>query len=375
MLDQTDARGRPAAAERDKDSKDTSFSVYTPKAELCWPVCCTSVLRAVCTKDTNHQVAKPLLCGREWCPSCGQKDSFSHKTRTSRMLRRAKQFETMNYWIIEMPIASRYLLRSKFAWREFKNLVLMVLKEFGFDRQVWRYHWFGDDDPVRRGWNPHLNILTDGGYLPDKKFEALKSRLRYLLGEPKLIVRKEYRATPAEMMHTVKYVCRATFRDRSWDYAMADELYKFQNGRSRGNFKGDAVWGNEDHEAGASAESRLMESKCHRCDGDLVWQKPESVFNLILWDAKPIGDTGFYELAALPQDNSVQITQEMLDSAQAWRESSDSWAREVGSDLGACFIEYSKRNHCGWLEDDVEVIRSGAGRLKCKNVTDFGAWE
>jgi len=89
-----------------------------------------------------------------------------------------------------------------------------------------------------------LNCLVDGGYLSPGKLAAIKRGYANLIGADIVDMNYNYRRSPGKMVHTLKYVTRATFRDWGWDMAMAMELRGFRNMVvwGRGQWDGQPVW-------------------------------------------------------------------------------------------------------------------------------------
>ncbi|MFC1980810.1 hypothetical protein ACFLVN_01000 [Chloroflexota bacterium] len=184
----------------------------------------------------KHHFAKRLDCNQEWCPVCGENGSSAHKHRVSKWIPKAQQMESLAYFVIEFPEIYRHLgaggvnpdpdggkfwCYSKSDLRATTNAIVDVLagKRKGrrgrvggfFERGLSRWHWFGEvcvnqrgrkcklaghrcpkvkcDDFINSGkWNPHLNVLVEGGYIDPAKLKEIKSALRTALNVPDLIV-------------------------------------------------------------------------------------------------------------------------------------------------------------------------------------------
>ena len=92
----------------------------------------------------GHTVAKEILCGREWCPVCGEEWSKAHQRRFARWLPKAQQIAKMGYFVIEWPDASRSKLKTKRELSDMGKLVKSYFVELGYKRGLRRWHWFGD---------------------------------------------------------------------------------------------------------------------------------------------------------------------------------------------------------------------------------------
>lgn len=358
---------------KDDDSPDNSY-----------PACAKWALPGKC--EHGHEIAKLLLCGKEWCPVCGEKDSFYHRRRVARLLPRAGQMKSMGYFDIEFPIASRGNYRSRKSWSKFRSTVTRSLKRHGITRGLSRWHWFGscrhsskkgycacmskrcDGDDVacsryqNRGWNPHLNVLIDGGYLNRAELERVKADLRLSTKEPKLIVHYSFAHEVPQMWNSLKYVTRATFRRESWDYAMARELHGFRNQSWFGTWKGEQLWGLKDTEAPESIEvgavSKLESGCCHCCGTPITWSKPIPTTLVMAAGGKHIGG-GYFEIPCRG-DPPEPIGFEPVEFCHS-RVDEGEW---VWVDVKKCFESYFRGNGTPREWREYPDIRGYMGR-KC----------
>lgn len=237
-----------------------------------WPACAKWALGGQCSN--GHQFWRILLCGKEWCPDCGQDSSWIHNRRVARWLPKAQQLDGFGYWVVEWPVASRDGLRSKAALSEAGKRVKGAFVALGYDEGLRRWHWFGDENPEEYGWNPHLNIITRGKYIEKGNLERMKGYLRYVLGEPDLIVNYHYRKTPGEMMHSLQYITRATFKNKSWDPQIVGVVEGFHNAQTWGNWHGPQLWSLDEHRG----VSELEQGRCPICGEPIRWDsKPVEV--------------------------------------------------------------------------------------------------
>jgi hypothetical protein len=182
-----------------------------------------------------------------------------------------------------------------------------------FSRGLGRWHWFGEKRPGK--YNPHFNVLVDGGLMEPELLEAVKADLRTALNCPELIVHYSYFDKPGQMVQKGRYVTRATFRQESWSPYMANELYNFRNMRWWGNWKGEPVWQladaareGEDVE-GLDAVSNLQAGVCPDCGQPLkvlyhnhetgkpvLWSRPVDSTYLDIWGAEEIAGSGYYRI-------------------------------------------------------------------------------
>jgi len=166
-----------------------------------------------------------------------------------------------------------------------------------------RWHWFGDPVNGVATWNPHVNVLVDGGYLAAGELEIIKAELRKALRCPDLIVNYSYSSSPKKMWHMLKYVTRATFLEKYWDERMADQVRGFRNIRYWGRWQDKPAW-SLPAEDKLDALVKLEKSICPDCDEPITWGKPWPIAYLEL--AGVTGEIlgGYFRLADLPPPSS-----------------------------------------------------------------------
>ncbi|MBA7661012.1 hypothetical protein ES703_69022 [subsurface metagenome] len=253
--------------------------------------------------ENGHRYAKELYCGREWCPVCGDEWSAAHQRKFSRWLSKAMQIRTMGYFVFTIPQELRSKYRTKKALSKLGHQVQELLKGFGYSRGLRRWHFFGDKSTK---WHPHLNVLVDGGFVSPRKLDLVKAAYAGILGCQVIDVNYQYRRSPGEMVHSLKYVTRASFRDFNWDQEMADELHGFRNQLWWGSrlWDGEPTWSLDDldGEAGRDIEGMdvqavesLESSKCPRCGKPLDWSRAHPIGELEAMERHALG-AGYYEL-------------------------------------------------------------------------------
>ncbi len=299
-------------------------------------VCGAWAVIAECSSHLHH-FAKKIVCGKEWCPDCGQNRSPAHNRRIARVLPKALQIASMGYFVIEFPDRYRKVVSyaySKRALQAASKAIVDTLagKRCGrkgrvggyFNRGLLRWHWFGDE--VEGKYNPHANVLVDAGYIANEQLETIKAALRSALHCDDLIVNYSFADTPGMMFHKVAYVTRATFLKKEWSPYMAAQLFNFRNMRWWGKWaKVDEVtgklpaesimWSVEQAEAeGEDAEGLLSVSKlssgvCPDCGLPLEvignnpqtgapvhWSRPVDSAWLVAWNATEIAHSGYYRI-------------------------------------------------------------------------------
>ncbi|MBA7678632.1 hypothetical protein ES703_86910 [subsurface metagenome] len=254
--------------------------------------------------ENGHRFAKELVCNKEWCGVCGQDDSFAHNRRFARWLPKVMQFEVMGYLVFTIPQELRAKYRTKKALANLGHQVQELLKGFGYSRGLRRWHFFGDKSTK---YHPHLNCLVDGGYCPPALLDKIKAAYASLLAVDLADVNYRYRLSPGKMVHSLKYVTRATFRDYELDLEMAMELRGFRNMVvwGRGQWDGEAAWSLADLGGKARAEvegldieaiESLAAGVCPVCGKELTWGEALPIGLLAMVDKKPLG-AGYWRLA------------------------------------------------------------------------------
>ncbi len=270
--------------------------------------------------ENGHRFAKEIACGKEWCLVCGEDGSVAHLRRFARWLPKAQQFEVMGYIIFTIPEELRSKYRTKKALSELGHQVQELLKGFGYSRGLRRWHFFGDKSTK---YHPHLNCLIDGGWLPPATLEAIKRAYASLLETEVVDVKYLYRLSAGKMVHSLRYVCRSTFRDFDWDIELALELRGFRNMVvwGRGQWDSEPSWSLADLKGKARAEvegldieaiEALTEKRCPVCGEAVVWGEALPIGLLDMVEKRPLG-AGYYRLAdmrsppALSQEAKLRL--------------------------------------------------------------------
>lgn len=253
----------------------------------------------------GHGFAKELYCGREWCPVCGEDESPAHMRRFARWVGKAQQLRTVGYLVFTLPEEVRSRYRSKARLNELTKRVTGgdksrriegMLKGMGFDRGLARWHWFGET-PGK--WHPHLNVIVESGHLTHSQLRSIRRAYAGILGVDVAVVNYSYAKVVPKMVHVLKYVTRATFRDYTWDERMAAELYNFRNMRSWGSWSGPAVWELEAGIESIEAITKLEAGLCPVCGEPVSWSRARDITWLKLWaangQAEPLG-AGYWAL-------------------------------------------------------------------------------
>ena len=274
--------------------------------------------------EDGHRFAKVLYCGKEWCSNCGQEWSKPHQRRFSRWLCKVTQIQTMGYFVFTLPMEVRENFRSKKQLSWLGSAIQNLLKSYGYERGLRRWHFFGDKT---NDWHPHLNVIVDGAYASESKLERIKQSYSALLGVEIADVNYRYRKSPGEKVHTLKYVTRATFKDYKWDLEMADELHGFRNQLWWGHKKWNEApaWSLEDLDEKAQLELESLDSQaveslengeCPHCHKPIEWGnvQPIGVLDEIT-NKRDLGG-GYYELEQVEKPRAPALPPEDIRKLQ-----------------------------------------------------------
>lgn len=273
--------------------------------------CITGVSVGYCSN--NHLFYKPVFCGKEHCTFCGQDKSPAHNRRVSRVIDVVQSWSAVSYFVITVPEEARLLLTSKDNLNKYRNFIRRKLKRDGFTTALLRWHWAGSCKHCNKStrdacthcnatgagdeYEPHLNILTPAGNTQrtTKAGKVKKAVSCYNNGQH--TVKAEYlqewrdsirqwfkdnfginsegniyhnfigpndKNRRAKIYHKVRYVLRATLRNKDLALAMASMLFKYRNTSQLG------VW-----------EKRVSDKplNCPCCGDVLKWYgEPSNVF-------------------------------------------------------------------------------------------------
>jgi hypothetical protein len=189
------------------------------------------------TCENGHRHSRTIDCGRPWCTIDGCRER-SHMRKVSRWLPKAFKMGWMGYWVITFPLDMREEMKRglKKNLTEIRNTIEALLRSLGFDVGLYVWHYYSEKQPGV--WNPHFNNFTESGYLADDFLELVKALIREALGLPENSdIHYSYTKSIRTKLHNLKYVCRPTFLDQSWDYGLADQLFNFKNAGSWGSKK------------------------------------------------------------------------------------------------------------------------------------------
>lgn len=140
-------------------------------------MCGSKWLNMKCESDGNHSYYMELLCGKEYCSTCGVKGSKVHKKRIKAAMDRLGLYDRFAEMVITVPkeYAMMFLDRGKLdsLYKASIRVAKMVGKG-GFAR----VHFFGDKKETMYELHPHINLLiADAGYLKRDELESVKESL------------------------------------------------------------------------------------------------------------------------------------------------------------------------------------------------------
>ncbi len=245
----------------------------------------------------GNRIAKRLPCGREWCLLCRD---IAHKRRIARVLTRLMQIYPMAYDDITFPLEVRPLLHNPKMLTLIAKKVRKLYRRQGYRKLYVRWHFWGDKSPV---YNPHLNVLYDGEWLPPEQLAIFKDAIRRALLprsiskriSKDLVINHQYTRNPKKMMNWIRYVTRATFLDREWDEPLAEALYGFHNGCFAGTWKDPQKWRLTGSDKKYNPLLKLAEN-LHPVSGKpITWTRKPIPFVLVLME-EPVDIGGWYYL-------------------------------------------------------------------------------
>lgn len=231
--------------------------------------------------------AKQIQCGREWCPVCGAEWSDAHQRRFSRWWGKVALMPSVGYLVCTIPPDLRPVVNEsdldslKKRLNEIRKGFVDRLKRMGYRRGLSRWHWFGD---YGHAFHPHLNVLIDESIVSPERLEEYKLAWKEALGmseDSVVSVHYAYRDSIGKIIHTVKYVTRATFR-RIEDYKdglLAIALHGYRNNHWWGAncWEGEVMWELQEGEGVVSEVIKLESSVCPECGRHLIWSKPKGM--------------------------------------------------------------------------------------------------
>lgn len=260
-----DHRKRTARAEAARRGEYRALGLDEDEAEIDWRlkmadrrnrenVCGSRVIPGACEEGHGH--GKSCICNRPWCSICRER---AHARRKAEWYKRAFKLDSMMVSVLTLPPANRPKTAAGLSC--FKWVTTEVFKRRGFARGSMFLHPFGEPpaDGSAPAYHPHLNIMTEGGWLSEESLEGLKKELgeELGLGKPAELHCHYYKSVVAKC-HQVKYITRSTFLDRSWDYGLAEELYDFRYSSTWGVWDDPGCYYYPDKPLTKKAEERLF---------------------------------------------------------------------------------------------------------------------
>lgn len=201
--------------------------------------------------EQGHKIIKRLVCGREWCPVCGQDDSEHHKRRIARLIDRVFSMDSVGYFVFEVPLAWRGYFEDVGMLRAASLYLSRMLGREGFPKAVRRWHYFGkpvfitgdndfigEDKKLELGkYHPHLNCLCLGGHIGKKKLRRIRrlwsNWLKVNCGQKwrrTAPVWYHYARSAGKKWHWVRYITRPTFKALTdGNRHIAADLFSFNN--------------------------------------------------------------------------------------------------------------------------------------------------
>ena len=177
-------------------------------------------------ESSQNNFYKMITCGKEWCTDCGAMHSIPHDRRINRMSKISGQTIQDNflalhqnkidiqYIIVTIPPEIRKFYRNHKALNDFRTYWRRKLKLEGRRYGITRFHWCGKDGYY---WHPHINILTDGGFIPKEELREWREELgrwfkmyHKLNYTPVSNIRTSYTRDSTKIKFWLRYITRAT---------------------------------------------------------------------------------------------------------------------------------------------------------------------
>ncbi len=181
-----------------------------------------------------------------------------------------------------------------------RKKVHRLLRRLGYRKVYTRWHFFGQHGEK---YHPHLNVLCDGEWLAPERLAELKDSIRRKLLKRSIAktigkdleIQYSYVRTPKQIMHRIKYVTKASFRDIEWDEPLANALYGFHNGCFAGTWNDPPKWKLTGTDKKFNALLPLAEGKHPVSGKPIVWNRRPIPFVLVLME-EPVDIGGGYYL-------------------------------------------------------------------------------
>lgn len=227
----------------------------------------------------GHQFATLIHCEKEWCPVCSEKGSTHHRKKVGKWLPKAQSYGSMGYWVFTIPEKIRWKYKTKRALSDLSSRIVngdksrhiegVLKQQQGYTNGFLRWHFYSEMQPGK--YNPHLNVIVEGGFISLKKIEKIRKAWAKILGCKVVNIDYGYKTTVAEKTACLQYVTRSTFLNEQWDEKLAHELYGFRNMRVFGKFSGEIKW-----ELGMETEKEVVTRKldnsiCPVCGELIEW--------------------------------------------------------------------------------------------------------
>jgi len=208
------------------NASDSSAKMHTPAKQLQirypkgrFPDCSSGFMVGDC--ENGHRYLKVLLCGKEWCPDCGEKWSWLHQRRYYRLLPKlktlAKKTGGIGYLIITIPLEMREWALNKKHLNAFRRYIIEFMKRQGYEIGIRAWHWAGEDG---KKWHPHLNLLFESCWIKEEElnhwkelFTAwLESETGINIPGKTINIWYNYSEVPGKQKHWLRYVVKPTLR-------------------------------------------------------------------------------------------------------------------------------------------------------------------
>jgi len=275
--------------------------------------------------EEGHGFAKECVCNREWCQEgerrCGGDGGAAHQRRKARWMTKARKIGGMGHYVFTVPDEVRSEYRTQETLGDLGISAKRLLQRHGYKRGLRRWHLFGEDHPGHGlqgdglpNYNPHLEVITDGGWVRKEELKAIKRSWANILNVPFERINVYYQYVQPDdtrrKLHRVSYALRPTFTDWRWDEQLAYELIGFHNAQTWGSpadWTGADFWevpAGEDDADDRGLEA-LEEGRCPLDGSPIKWGGTMTVKNLQEPYWQPVG-AGYWMFSGLVRDGPGQ---------------------------------------------------------------------
>lgn len=266
--------------------------------------CCQRFFIQGKCSEHEHYFNQSLICNKEFCPVCGEKNSKAHLRTVLSWKERLIGYDILGHIVITIPhdIQKIYVSDTSKRMKNLNRKIVSLFKNIGIDKGKGKIHWFGDKD-----WNvnrkddlegdkkgkkkPHIHIHyifprnSSEEYINRSDLDYLKNELTSYFKKQGSDVKRSvihYRFAKEEYQkhHLIRYVTRATFKFKYLihNLELAYNIYGMHKTFTFGKLKHFELKDyieESDEEKGVIEKIMISLSKnvCPVCGSDFTWEK------------------------------------------------------------------------------------------------------